>query len=296
MRAAPVISAYAMNKKGLETLRRLIDELGAGCLTHVVSARDPNVDQDYYDHIRELCRRAGVAHFDRTESLSHATQYALVVGWRWLIEDPDVQLVVFHDSLLPRYRGFNPLVSCLLKSEPELGVTASWGAREYDAGDIIAQRSIAVNYPMKIAQAIDLIAPLYAELAIEIVRTLQSGRPLPSRPQDHAQATYSLWRDEDDYRIDWRKSAGQIQRFIDAVGHPYKGGSALVRERKVRILDSCVHPDAVVEIRDVGKVLFVRDDLPTVVCGEGLLTLRDVRDDETGEQLLPLRSFRTRFT
>ena len=149
---------------------------------------------------------------------------------------------------------------------------------------------------MKIAQAIDLIAPLYAELAIEIVRTLQSGRPLPSRPQDHARATYSLWRDEDDYRIDWRKSAGQIQRFIDAVGHPYKGASALVRERKVRILDSCVHPDAVVEIRDVGKVLFVRDDLPTVVCGEGLLTLRDVRDDETGEQLLPLRSFRTRFT
>ena len=33
-------------------------------------------------------------------------------------------LIVFHDSLLPKYRGFAPLVSQLINGEEYLGVTA----------------------------------------------------------------------------------------------------------------------------------------------------------------------------
>jgi methionyl-tRNA formyltransferase len=60
----------------------------------------------------------------------------------------DVPLVVFHDSILPQYRGFNPLVSALINGDSRVGVTAM-GTDEFDKGDIIGQRTIAINIPSK---------------------------------------------------------------------------------------------------------------------------------------------------
>jgi methionyl-tRNA formyltransferase len=65
--------------------------------------------------------------------------------------------------------------------------------------------------------------------------------------------------------------------------------------RLVRIFEAEELPDVVVEDRAPGKVIFVQDGRPVVVCGSGLLRILDLRDDATGESLLPLRKFRSRF-
>jgi len=90
-------------------------------------------------------------------------------------------------------------------------------------------------------------------------------------PQNETEVTYWLWRDEEDYRIDWSSDAAQIQRFIDSVGNPYKGASAFMGEHTVRILDAVVEPDIQIEVRQSGKIVFMREGSPIVVCGRGLL-------------------------
>ena len=35
--------------------------------------------------------------------------------------------------------------------------------------------------------------------------------------QDEAKATYSLWRDDEDYKIDWHLSSEEIMRFVGQV-------------------------------------------------------------------------------
>jgi methionyl-tRNA formyltransferase len=130
---------------------------------------------------------------------------------------------------------------------------------------------------------------------VEVTRTILAGRSLNSQPQDETAATYSLWRDEDDYRIDWSRDAASIRRFIDALGYPYKGASSELDGVLVRILDAVPEPEVQIEQRVPGKVIFVRDQQPVVVCGSGLLRLLDVRDETGAESLLPLRKFRSRF-
>jgi methionyl-tRNA formyltransferase len=98
-------------------------------------------------------------------------------------------------------------------------------------------------------------------------------------------ATYSLWRDEEDYRIHWSTDAARIKRLIDSVGTPYKGASALMETRRVRILDAAVEPDIQVEDRKPRKVVFLREGSPIVICGRGLLRITDMRDDATGNTL-----------
>ena len=196
-----------------------------------------------------MCERENVPFRDRKAAGEIKNRYALAISWRWIIDAGESELIVLHDSLLPRYRGFNPLVSMLINGEDRVGVTTMFATEEYDRGRVIGQSSTAITYPMKIQRAIDLVAANYADLVLGIARTLAAGGELESTPQDESRATYSLWRDEDDYHIDWTWDADRIKRFADAVGHPYKGAVARLDGRTVRVRDCDVVEDIRIENR-----------------------------------------------
>ena len=241
-----------------------------------------------------LCSEYGVAFRDRLDSGEIETEFALAVSWRWMIPT-SARLIVLHDSLLPRYRGFSPLVTALIKGDETIGVTALFASGEYDKGAIILQKSTTIAYPIKIQLAIEICSQLSVKAVSEISHTIFSGGHLPTQEQDEKRASYSLWRDEADYQINWFGSADQIRRFIDSVGYPYLGASTTLNGKSVRVFDATTEPDVRTEDRTPGKVLFVRDGLPIVVCGSGLLKLTDLRslDDRS---LLPLNRFRSRFS
>lgn len=117
------------------------------------------------------------------------------------------------------------------------GVTALFASSEYDKGDIIAQKSFDINYPIKISEAIDKIEPLYFELVDEIFTKIKSGEQLNATKQDESKASYSLWVDSEDYFIDWSWSAEKIKRFVDAVGYPYDNAKAYLNGEVVKFID-----------------------------------------------------------
>jgi methionyl-tRNA formyltransferase len=285
-----------MNQKGLAVLRGIAHELGPQSIAAVIGARDAHVRNDYYEEIRSCCFDCGIAFLDRSQAAGIAAETAFAIGWRWIIRTCS-RLIVLHDSLLPRYRGFAPLPTALINGDPEVGVTAllDTAAGEYDRGEVIGQKRLSVQYPAKVQDVIGRITGLYADLAVGIARQLLAGESLRTYPQDESLATYSQWRDEEDYRIDWSRDAAFIQRFIDALGAPYNGAAAEMDGVLVRILDAVVEPDVVIEQREPGKVLFIRDQAPIISCGSGLLRLLDVRDSTGQASLLPLHRFRVRF-
>lgn len=136
---------------------------------------------------------------------------------------------------------------------------------------------------------------LYYILVKEILIYIHKGITLKTTPQDERLATYSLWRDDDDYNINWNETSQNIRRFIDAVGEPYLGACAILGESKVRILEAVEEENVIIENRQPGKVIFVKNDEPIVVCGDGLLRIKRIVDDEKRRDLIPLSKFRTRF-
>ena len=288
------IALFLMTEKGYRVLDAITQRF-PGSVERVIGARDAGIGNDFYDEILALCDARGIAFRDRDDGEAIDSDYSLTVSWRWMIDCPNSSLIVLHDSLLPRYRGFSPLVSALVNGEPEIGVTALFASEQYDRGDIIAQSSRSIEYPMKISEAIDLTIECYLELALDIVGKIVSGTPIVGTAQSEALATYSLWRDEDDYAMEWHRSAEYLQRFVDAVGHPYRGALTMIGGRRARIREAVTIDDVVVENRTPGKIIFMDGGQPVVVCGSGLLRLIDVVDDETNESLLPLRRFRVKL-
>ncbi len=139
------IILFLMTQKGYEVLRAVIALPGLEGKLVVVGAQDAQVEKDYFDEIREASRAAGIPFYERRQfSGNVASGIKIAVSWRWLIESEKDKLIVLHDSILPRYRGFAPLVGALINGEKEMGVTALYATEKYDQGAIIAQASMPV--------------------------------------------------------------------------------------------------------------------------------------------------------
>lgn len=194
------------------------------------------------------------------------------VGWQYLVHD-FVNLVVLHDSLLPRYRGFAPTVSALIKGETSLGVTALKASGEVDSGQILSQCSIEITYPLRVLQAFELLAPCYVRCFKEVTQNLKKSN-LIGLNQESSRATYSIWRDESDLQINWKQSAEEIIRFVHACGFPYIGAQSFLNSKKIIVYDAEENRDIRFELLSTGKVWRVlADNCAEITCGSGVVKI-----------------------
>jgi len=284
-----------MTSKGYAVLKEFIKNSKLE-IQYVVGERDLKIKNDFYDEIKSCCLLNSIMFFNRKESpLIPEEVLKVAVSWKWIINSKASKLIVFHDSLLPRLRGFNPLVTSLINGDIFIGVSAIFASYEYDQGDIIYQSRCEISYPITILEAINLIEENYKKVASKLVSILSKDKVPSAVPQDEKLATYSLWRGENDYFIDWDSSSKLIRRFIDAVGYPYKGAASLLNGNLVRILKAKEFKDVVIENRAPGKIIFFKEKKPIIVCGSGLLLVEKLEDDNSNS-LLPLKNFRVKFT
>lgn len=290
------VTLFLMSKKGYNVLKDLIEAGYASLVSAVVVSHDYNMADDFYDEIFSICKENRLIVYDRNDGYTIESAYCIAISWRWLIPiDENIKLIVLHDSILPKYRGYSPLVNMLLNRERYLGVTAFFAKDHYDNGDIVTQRTIEVHYPIKILEAINLISRLYSEIVLYLLSIIRSQGQIKSIPQNEEEATYSLWRDSDDYRVDWNSSSHDISHFVYCVGYPFQCASSLLNKELVRIADCELYKDLKIENRCPGKVLFIEDGYPIVVCGSGLIKIKELKD-EKGHSLLPFKKIRSRFS
>ena len=78
----------------------------------------------------------------------YAIEFLLVACWPYLIDRPLIESAAkatlnMHPSLLPDYRGPNPIEQQLRRQESRFGVTLHLLNQRFDQGDIIAQAELA---------------------------------------------------------------------------------------------------------------------------------------------------------
>jgi methionyl-tRNA formyltransferase len=281
------VGLYLMGQKGLRILQSLKnDDSISSMIVFVVSNEDKTIKNDFTKEIRLLSEELGIPFFWRKNfKNSIKADFYFAISWKWLIKENVEKLIVFHDSLLPKYRGFNPLVTALISGDKQIGVTAIRANAEFDKGNIVGQEKVKIKYPIKIQEAIGNISELYMELFLKTINKLKKNKLL-EKQQLESKASYSLWRDEDDYFINWKDSADSISRFIDAVGYPYNGAKTNYDGRIIRILESEPFDDIEIANRCPGKIIFFKEKFPVVVCGKGLLIIKKVTEDESNIELI----------
>jgi len=246
----------------------------------------------YYDNIFQLSKMHHAHFYEATNfanpglsALWEKTQIDLcfVVSWRYMIPmdlagKVKVAPIVFHDSLLPEYRGFSPTVWAIINGESTTGVSVFYLEEQVDSGELIDQAAVPIGDNETIADVMEKVTGQYLDL-LEKNLPLILNRTAPRRIQNHAQATYVPKRLPEDNQIDWKRSSRDILNPIRAVTYPYPGAFTWFRGKKLIIWSASIPeekkkyvgiiPGAVTEIK--------HDKGVTVLTGDGEICIHEVQ-------------------
>lgn len=241
------IALLCATNRGLQFLRRL-KELAPEAKLTVFSFREDQLEPAFLDSIRQEVV-SGNSVFIETRKVE-STRYqhiwrpdevdiAFVVSWRYRIPEevykkPRLGTFVFHDSLLPEYRGFSPTVWSIINGEDHTGATLFRIADEIDSGDIVDQHRIEIGSSEPIASVMARTTEAYLDLLAKNLDQLLKGTAR-TRSQDHSKATYACKRTASDNQVNWSKSSLDIFNLIRAVSKPYSGAYTTCDGHKVRI-------------------------------------------------------------
>src|SRR5579863_8031197 len=142
----------------------------------------------------------------------------IVVGYGriippWMLELPPLGNINLHASLLPKYRGAAPIQWAIANGETVTGVTTMRIDEGLDTGDILLQKETAILDHDTAETLSPKLAAIGADLTIETLRGLQAGT-IHSQKQDNAQATLARILKKEDGRIDFSRSAREINNRL----------------------------------------------------------------------------------
>jgi methionyl-tRNA formyltransferase len=197
---------------------------------------------------------------------------ALVVAAYGLILPPALLQVAphgainIHASLLPRWRGAAPIQRTLLAGDAQTGVSIMQMDAGLDTGPLLAQQALPIAPDDDAATLHDKLACLGAEMIAAVLDDIAAGRA-KAVPQPSAGATYAPKIDKSETRLDWTRSAVELERAVRAF-HPAL--TALDGER-LRIWRA-----RVIEARGLPGRLLDAERL-VVACGHQALALTEVQ-------------------
>jgi methionyl-tRNA formyltransferase len=132
-----------------------------------------------------------------------------------LLRTPRLLAANFHASLLPAYRGLHPVFRTLRAGERWAGLTCHVLDAGLDTGDILYQVRLQTRRNDSVAGLYDRIMARSVGLVGRLIGDAEAGK-LKGRPQGVEGASYFSSVDEEDYRVDWRRPAEQLRRWICA--------------------------------------------------------------------------------
>ncbi|HUY18195.1 MAG TPA: formyltransferase [Candidatus Binataceae bacterium] len=284
---------FAYHQMGHDCMAALL-AMGAP-IAALFTHQDSPHEEIWWDSCTTLARRHAIpVHtpeklerdwIDRIAALQPAVIYSFY--YRYLIPDellrlPPLGAYNLHGSLLPNYRGRAPVNWMIVNGEREGGVTLHHMVARADAGDIVAQRAVAIADDDTALTLYRKLVPLGVALIGEFHPLIVAGRA-PRRPQDLAQGSYYGRRGPDDGRIEWRWPARRIVNLVRAVTHPYPGACCFVAGRKLLIWQAGVGAESG-KRGEPGAVLGVGAGGVEVAAGDGMVLLKRVQLEGEAEQ------------
>jgi len=231
---------------GLEALLEAVESEKFCCI--VCAGNRPQ----YHGAIRSLARNIGArlliqpkyggkeyARFFRSFTDAHPDSiicysYSMIVRGD-ILRMVGYNAVNIHGALLPKNRGPNPVQWALIKGEELTGATIHYMNEEVDAGDIIAQKRVAIG-------ATDTWVDLKSEVDAACLGLINEYVPkflkkdVPRSPQDEQSATKNFRLNADYPKIDFSAMDDrEIFNLIRAQVAPLEGAYIDVNGEKMRI-------------------------------------------------------------
>ncbi len=196
-----------------------------------------------------------------------------------VLDIPKFSTVNLHASLLPKYRGANPIQRCIYNGDRETGITTMITVLELDAGDICETKEIQITENMTDTELKGLICDKSPSLICSTLKGLYNNTLVP-RKQCSDGISIAKKFEKQDGLVDWCMSSNcihnQVRSMVDfPTAYTFFNGK-MIKITETRLTD--------VKVSDVqaGEIVCVDKKGITVAASEGCILVTKVKPESKG--------------
>lgn len=200
-----------------------------------------------------------------------------------VLEIPTYSTINLHASLLPLYRGANPIQWALINGDKKTGICTMITEEGLDCGEICLSSEIEITENMNYEELFELIAEKSPELIEVTLLSMQNGELKPTA-QHCENVSYAHKINKEDAQIDWSKTAREIHNLVRGL---YKSPSAhcFFREKMVKIMETRVLDDEIPEgfVGQTGEIVKITKEGLEVATEKGILLISKLKPEGKAE-------------
>lgn len=188
--------------------------------------------------------------------LAVVAAYGLILP-KPILDAPKGGCINVHASLLPRWRGAAPIQRAILAGDEVSGVTIMRMDEGLDTGPMLLKRDLNIHHK-NAGEVTEELANLGGKTLLEWL-----ARRTDPEPQPADGVTYAAKIDKSEARIDWTRTAGDIERQVRAFA-PSPGAWFEALGDRFRLLEAEV-------LGETGSPGAVLDERLTIATGAGAI-------------------------
>ena len=195
-----------------------------------------------------------------------------------VINIPKYATINLHASLLPEYRGANPIASAIIDGKTKTGITTMKTALALDSGDICLTKEIKITPNMNVVELMDIISDLSPQLLDKTLKGLVDNS-IKCIKQDETKATYTKKLKKEEKIIDWNMPSFELHNKIRGM-YSINTNHTTFNNKIVKILKT--------ELAEgfqgkAGEILEISKKGIVTACAEGAIRILSVKPEGKGE-------------
>ncbi len=201
-----------------------------------------------------------------------------------ILNIPTYGSINIHGSLLPKYRGSSCVQAPILNGDKETGVTIMKMDSGLDTGPILKQNKIKLAPGETTESLYKKLSKLGADFLLPTLKEYIAGNIKP-KAQNNSKASYVSKLTKKDGRIDWNKTAEELERFIRAM-YSWPGAFTEINGKLLKIIEA----GEILNINNYkpGNFFLIKNKL-AVQCGQNALAIKKIQP--SGKKIMTAKEF-----
>lgn len=198
-----------------------------------------------------------------------------------VLDIPKYETINLHVSLLPKYRGANPIQRAIINGDTQTGICTMITELGLDCGDICMTYPIEITKNMNCVELFELCSQNSPQLLEKTLLGIKEGTLKPT-PQCEDGVCFADKLKKEECKIDWTKSAEEIHNLVRGV-YKCPGAYFEFRDKIIKVLET--EPLETTEDKgvSVGEFAHVSKLGIDVKTGDGYLRLIKIKPEGKGE-------------
>ncbi len=175
---------------------------------------------------------------------------------------PSIGTYNFHASILPRWRGAAPIRHALMAGDELTGVCLFELVEALDAGPVCVSRQVKIDPDETYGKLYQRLAPLNCLVFQDFIQQLKAGS-LECHPQQ-GEPSYAGLIKKSDARIDWTRTAEQLERHVRAFQPKPGAYTKIAGERiiisRVSVVEATGYPGEIVTAKPGELIIATGED------------------------------------